>query len=82
MDNNQWTVERALREGRADLPDAPGVWIWKCPSSDQLHCIRVIRLGDTPLFYWNAFGEHCDMDYVSKNYPGGKWQGPIEWEET
>lgn len=65
-----------------DLPDAPGVWLWK--KEAYFDCMRVYsssrRAG---LYYYDMEGYERQVDLLLDDYPeGGQWQGPITWEEV
>jgi hypothetical protein len=65
-----------------DLPDAPGVWLWK--KEAYFDCLRVYassRHGG--LYYYDKDEDECQVDGLRDDFPeGGQWQGPITWEES
>jgi hypothetical protein len=63
-----------------ELPDAPGVWLWNNTPRYHMNCVRIFMDDYGSLCYVDD-GMELGMDTLSQDYPGGRWQGPIEWEE-
>ncbi len=65
-----------------DLPDAPGVWIWRNPGDSEVRCVQVHPGINDTLYFIDGDDCTCDLDHLYEDFGvNGKWQGPIEWEE-
>lgn len=73
------TIRRTL-----DLPDAPGVWIWRHWNDEQPGAsVYVLHCEDGDLVYDAEHnGYLLPVANLTEEYSSGQWQGPIEWEDS